>query len=73
MFVTGRGLEDVLSLLADPSIPEPENTIADVGASICHGNRRYPVLETQESIDLNWLGETRDSIGARAYAVAPPT
>ena len=31
VFVTGRGLESVLPLLSDPTIPQPDYIIADVG------------------------------------------
>ncbi|MEE4660208.1 MAG: glucosylglycerol-phosphate synthase [Halieaceae bacterium] len=57
VFVTGRGMENVLPLLADPSIPIPDYVIADVGASVYKGANQVPVLEIQESIDELWPGE----------------
>ena len=43
VFVTGRGLEHVLPLLADPTIPQPDYIIADVGATVVHGETQQPV------------------------------
>ncbi len=57
IFVTGRGMEDVLPLLSDPSIPIPDYVIADVGASVYHGATLSPVLGIQESIDALWPGD----------------
>ena len=33
-FVTGRGLESVSPLLSDPTIPEPDYIICDVGCTV---------------------------------------
>ncbi|MFT6958315.1 MAG: glucosylglycerol-phosphate synthase [Halieaceae bacterium] len=57
VFVTGRGLENVLPLLSDPTIPRPDYIIADVGASVAYGDTLQPITEIQESIDLIWPGE----------------
>jgi glucosylglycerol-phosphate synthase/sucrose-6F-phosphate phosphohydrolase len=57
VFVTGRGLEDVLPLLSDPTIPQPDYIIADVGATVVYGNTQQPVLPIQETIDQRWPGE----------------
>jgi len=57
VFVTGRGMEDVLPLLADPLIPTPDYIIADVGASVAYGPTQLPLHEIQESIDAIWPGE----------------
>ena len=57
VFVTGRGLEHVLPLLADPTIPAPDYIIADVGATVVHGETQQPVLALQEPIDQLWPGE----------------
>src|SRR5690554_6194109 len=43
IFVTGRGLESVLPLLGDPSIPDPDYIICDVGATVVHGETLQPV------------------------------
>ena len=37
IFVTGRGLESVLPLLSDPTIPQPKYIICDVGATVVEG------------------------------------
>jgi HAD superfamily hydrolase (TIGR01484 family) len=57
VFVTGRGLEHVLPLLADPTIPQPDYIISDVGATVVHGATQQPVLALQEPIDQLWPGE----------------
>jgi len=41
-YVTGRSLEAVLPLLADPTLPQPDFIIADVGATFVHGDTRNP-------------------------------
>lgn len=57
VFVTGRGLEAVMPLLSDPSIPEPEFIICDVGATVVDGSSLAPVAELLEEIEQNWPGE----------------
>ena len=57
VFVTGRGLEHVLPLLADPTMPEPDYIIADVGATVVHGSTQQPVAAIQEFMDQRWPGE----------------
>lgn len=56
-FVTGRGLEVVLPLLDDPSIPVPDYIICDVGATIVDGRTLHPLQPLQSTIDLRWPGE----------------
>jgi glucosylglycerol-phosphate synthase len=55
-FVTGRGVESVLPLLSDPLIPDPEFIIADVGATVLHGDGLRPVQPLQWEIDERWIG-----------------
>jgi glucosylglycerol-phosphate synthase len=55
-FVTGRGVESVLPLLADPLIPDPEFIIADVGATVLHGDGLRPVQPIQWEIEERWIG-----------------
>jgi len=55
VFVTGRGLESVIPLLADPTIPTPDYIIADVGATIVHGDLR-PVEPLHHEIAARWPG-----------------
>ncbi|MGI4843454.1 MAG: glucosylglycerol-phosphate synthase [Janthinobacterium lividum] len=54
-FVTGRGLESVLPLLSDPTIPRPDYIIADVGATIVDRDLR-PVGRLQQDIAARWPG-----------------
>lgn len=56
-FVTGRGLEVVLPLLDDPSIPIPDYIIADVGATVVDGATLLPVQPLQGEIEERWPGE----------------
>lgn len=55
VFVTGRGLESVMPLLSDPTIPTPDYIIADVGATIVHGDLR-PVEPLHHDIAAGWPG-----------------
>ena len=57
IFVTGRGLESVMPLLADPTIPQPEYIICDVGCTVVNGETLHPVGEVQSRIDDKWPGE----------------
>ena len=57
VFVTGRGLEAVMPLLSDPSIPEPEYIICDVGATVVDGHTLAPVAERLDEIEQRWPGE----------------
>lgn len=55
IFVTGRSLESIMPLLSDPTIPQPHYIIADVGATIVHGDLR-PVEPLQHDIAARWPG-----------------
>ncbi len=55
VFVTGRALESILPLLSDPTIPVPDYIIADVGATVVHGDLR-PVGNIQDEIAARWPG-----------------
>ncbi|MAD47039.1 MAG: glucosylglycerol-phosphate synthase [Oceanospirillaceae bacterium] len=57
VFVTGRGLESVMPLLADPAIPKPEYIISDVGCTIADGETLQPVYEVQQKVEDKWPGE----------------
>jgi glucosylglycerol-phosphate synthase len=57
VFVTGRGLESVIPLLSDPTIPRPKYIICDVGCTIVNGETLQPLHELQGGIDRNWPGE----------------
>ena len=56
-FVTGRGLESVLPLLADPTIPTPDFIICDVGATIVTGHDLLAFEPIQQEISAKWPGE----------------
>lgn len=56
-FVTGRGLEVVLPILSDPTVPVPDYIICDVGASVVDGRSRQAVQPLQSDIDARWPGE----------------
>lgn len=56
-WVTGRGLEAVLSLLADPALPRPDYLICDVGATVVDGATMQPVQPLQSAIESRWPGE----------------
>jgi glucosylglycerol-phosphate synthase len=57
IFVTGRGLESVMPLLSDPTIPNPSYIICDVGATIVDGATLQPVQPLQSNIDNLWPGQ----------------
>jgi glucosylglycerol-phosphate synthase len=56
VFVTGRGTESVLPLLSDPLVPDPDYIIADVGATVLHGDGRRPVTPLQWELSAHWVG-----------------
>ncbi|MBW3551152.1 MAG: glucosylglycerol-phosphate synthase [Proteobacteria bacterium] len=56
-FVTGRGLEHVMPLLSDPTLPRPDYVICDVGATVVDGLTLQPVQPLQAGIDARWPGE----------------
>lgn len=58
-YVTGRSLEAVLPLLSDPTLPQPDFIIADVGASLYDGQTLQPLQPLQEQIDQRWPGESQ--------------
>lgn len=59
IFATGRGLETILPLLADPLVPRPRYIIADVGATVVRGDTLDPVQPIQSEIDARWPGMHR--------------
>lgn len=56
-YVTGRSLEAVLPLLADPTLPAPDYIIADVGASVYDGSTLQPITALEADIEARWPGE----------------
>lgn len=57
VFVTGRGLEVVLPVLSDPTIPVPDFIICDVGGTVVYGPTQQAVQPLQSDIDVCWPGE----------------
>ncbi len=55
VFVTGRGLETVMPLLSDPTIPSPDYIIADVGATVVDRELR-PAEPIQRELTAHWPG-----------------
>lgn len=56
-WVSGRGLEAVLPLLADPSLPRPDYVICDVGATVLRTSDMQAVQPLQSDIEGRWPGE----------------
>lgn len=57
VFVTGRGIRSVLSLLEDNVLPRPEYIICDVGATVTHLPTLTAVEPVQSGIAARWPGE----------------
>ncbi|MBU1565660.1 MAG: glucosylglycerol-phosphate synthase [Proteobacteria bacterium] len=55
VYVTGRGLESIIPLLSDSTLPQPDYIIADVGATIMYGDLR-PVDPLHHDIAARWPG-----------------
>ncbi len=55
IYVTGRGLESIIPLLSDSTLPQPDYIIADVGATILYGDLR-PVDPLHHDIAGRWPG-----------------
>mgnify|MGYP001277079212 CR=1 FL=1 len=74
VFATGRGIETILPLLADPLIPKPDYIIADVGATVVDGTDLRPITPLQWEIDRSWIGAhaVLDAVGAIPELVRQP-
>lgn len=68
-YVTGRSLEAVLPLLADPTLPQPDYIIADVGATLVHGDSLQPIQPLQSTVDARWPGETQVASAIEAFGL----
>lgn len=55
VYVTGRGLESIIPLLSDSTLPQPDYIIADVGATVVDGALR-PVDPLHHDIAARWPG-----------------
>ena len=58
IFVSGRGLDSVKSVLSDPLIPRPHQIICDVGATVVEGDSFEPIEPLQKVIADKWPGRT---------------
>ncbi|MFP5305593.1 MAG: HAD family hydrolase, partial [Gammaproteobacteria bacterium] len=56
-YVTGRGLESVLPLLSDPTLPVPDYVVCDVGATVVDGVTQQPLQPLQSQIAARWPGD----------------
>ncbi len=56
-YVSGRGLETVQPLLADPALPQPDYIICDLGATVFNGKTLQPIVPLQSQISARWPGE----------------
>lgn len=56
IFVTGRGVQNVRSLLVDPALPVPDYIIADVGATVRHGRTYESVEPLDTRLAERWQG-----------------
>ncbi|MCW5750807.1 MAG: HAD hydrolase family protein [Alphaproteobacteria bacterium] len=54
VFVTGRDLDFIRELLADPEMPRPRYVIGDVGTTVVRGEDFRPVAEVQDAIAEAW-------------------
>lgn len=66
-WVTGRGREGILPLLADPLLPRPKYLICDVGATVLHAEDMQPVQPIQARIEARWPGEHAVSQAMRRF------
>ncbi|MCW5572493.1 MAG: glucosylglycerol-phosphate synthase [Steroidobacteraceae bacterium] len=57
IWITGRALEAVMPLLADPALPRPDFLVCDVGATVLDGQSLQPVQPLQSRIAARWPGE----------------
>ncbi|MBK9071939.1 MAG: glucosylglycerol-phosphate synthase [Myxococcales bacterium] len=56
IYITGRGLEGVMPLLAMPELPQPDLIICDVGATVVYGKDLQPLQPLQNEIEQQWPG-----------------
>ncbi len=68
-YVTGRSLEAVLPLLADPTLPQPDYIIADVGATLVPGDSLQPIQPLQSLVDAHWPGESQVASAIESFGL----
>lgn len=59
VYVTGRGLQSVIPVLNDPTVPNPDYIICDVGATVVDGHNLKPIEPIQSEIEKKWPGRLR--------------
>lgn len=67
-YVTGRALENVMPLLADPSLPQPDYIVCDVGATVVDGISRQSIQPLQSELSSRWPGEQRVALAFGQFA-----
>jgi len=67
VWITGRGLEAVMPLLTDPSLPRPDYIVCDVGATVVDGHTLQPLQPLQSRIDTRWPGERKVALAMRGF------
>ncbi len=63
VFVTGRDLDFIQALRAQPGFPQPDYIIGDVGTTIVNGETLKPVSVVQDWVAARW-GAANDQIKA---------
>ncbi|MCH2394306.1 HAD-IIB family hydrolase, partial [Oceanibaculum sp.] len=61
IFVTGRDLDFIRGLIAQPGMPRPHYIIGDVGTTIVDGQDFAPLAEVQDEIGERW-GDAGDRV-----------
>ncbi len=61
IFVTGRDLDFVADLIAQPGVPRPDAIIGDVGTTIVNGADFAPIAAVQDWVDSRW-GDANDDV-----------
>ncbi len=68
IYVSGRGLETILPLLSDTTLPVPRFIIADVGATVVDGRTLESVQPIQEEIFQVWPGTAEVESAMRTFS-----
>jgi hydroxymethylpyrimidine pyrophosphatase-like HAD family hydrolase len=61
IFVTGRDIEFIRALIAQPGIPRPHFIIGDVGTTVLDGRDFRPIASIQSDIAARW-GDATDRV-----------
>lgn len=54
IFVTGRDVDFIRDLVAQPGMPRPHYIIGDVGTSVFHGSNFEPIVAVEAPIASSW-------------------